>query len=287
MGSTGLENGRKISGLMPGIKSGRGLSPMRGGMASGLSNGVMNHRNMQNPLLLIGSKLPIVYWNSESCIVNASNNVLTVNNLITTSVETLSVTSDPNRVTGGVYNGKATVDFDSTDFIVSSFVLGTKTEATIIVVAKPSATDGRYIYNSIWSSFGNTTGDFWILSNGGTITATFIGNPNTNSCVITSYPLNTTDHYIITLKLRLLNNGRDAMDMYINGVRQLNYTTTTFLGVPAGSGFQDANVRFGGNSSQTLGGNSLATGLVFNYYLSEAEQLRMENYLRYYYGRNF
>ena len=284
MGSTGLENGMKISGLKPGIKSGRGLSPIRGGMSSGLSNGIMNHRNMQNPLLLNGAKLPIVYWNAESCIVNTSNNVLTVNNLITTSVETLQVTSDPNRVTGDVYNGKSGIVFDPTDFIVSSVVLGTKTEATLMVVVKADATSGRFIFNSIWTTFNDTVGDFTLVSNGGTITANFIGNPNTTDCTIVSYPLSTTDYHIVTLKVSLVKNGKDAMSMYVDGNKQSNYTVSTFT---SGSGFQDTNIRFGGNSSQTLGGNSLAAGLVFDYYLAEAEQLRLENYLRWYYGRNF
>ena len=274
----------KISGLKPGIKSGRGLSPIRGGMSSGLSNGIMNHRNMQNPLLLIGAKLPIFYWNAESCIVNASNNVLTVNNLITTSVETLQVTSDPNRVTGDVYNGKSGIVFDPTDFIVSSVVLGTKTEATLMVVVKADATSGRFIFNSIWTTFNDTVGDFTLVSNGGTITANFIGNPNTNLCTITSYPLSTTDYHIVTLRLRLTKGGKDAMEMYVNGNKQSNYTVSTFL---AGSSFQDTNIRFGGNSSQTLGGNAIGSALVFDYYVENHEQLRIENYLRWYYGRNF
>jgi hypothetical protein len=284
MGSTGLENGRKISGLMPGIKSGRGLSPMRSGKSSGLSNGIMNHRNMQNPILLIGAKSPIIYWNAESCIVNASNNVLTVNNLITTSVETLSVTSDPNRVTGSVYNGKSGIAFDSTDFI-SSTLFFSKAEASVIVVVRPDATGGQFIINSIWTTFSDTVGDFTLVSNGGTITANFIGNPNTTDCTITSYPLSTTDYHIVTLKLRLTKNGGDSMEMFVNGNKQSNYTVSNFT---AGVGFQaGVPMLFGGNSSQTLGGNAIGSALVFNYFLENHEQLRLENYLRWYYGRNF
>jgi hypothetical protein len=284
MGSTGLENGRKISGLMPGIKSGRGLSPMRSGKSSGLSNGIMNHRNMQDPILLIGAKSPMIYWNAESCIVNASNNVLTVNNLITTSVETLSVTSDPNRVTGSVYNGKSGIAFDSTDFI-SSTLFFSKAEASVIVVVRPDATGGQFIINSIWTTFSDTVGDFTLVSNGGTITANFIGNPNTTDCTITSYPLSTTDYHIVTLKLRLTKNGGDSMEMFVNGNKQSNYTVSNFT---AGVGFQaSVPMLFGGNSSQTLGGNAIGSALVFNYFLENHEQLRLENYLRWYYGRNF
>lgn len=284
MGSNGLENGTKISGLMPGIKSGRSLSPMRSGRSSGLSNGIMNHRNMQDPLLLIGAKSPIIYWNAENCTVNASNNVLSIVNLITTSAETLQITSDPNRVTGDVYNGKAGLVFDATDFIVSSVALGTETEATVMVVVRPDATGGQFIINSIWTTFNDTTGDFTLVSNGGSITANFIGNPNTTDCTITSYPLSTTDYHIVTLRLRLTKDGKDAMEMYVNGNKQSNYTVTTFT---AGSSFQDTNIRFCGNSSQTLGGNAMASALVFDYYVENHEQLRLENYLRWYYGRNF
>ena len=53
------------------------------------------------------------------------------------------------------------------------------------------------------------------------------------------------------------------------------------------SSFNDNTLYFGGNSSQTLGGNSIGAGIVFDYYLSDAQQLRIENYLRWYYGRNF
>ena len=283
MGATGLESGIKISGLKPGIKSGRSLSQMKGGVLSGLSNGIMNHRNMQDPALLIGSKAPLVYWNAESCVVNASNNVTSVSNIIKTSAETLVVSSDPNRVLGDVYGGKGGIVFDSTDFIGTSAVGVNKTESTVIVVAKPDSVSGAYIFNSIWSSF-STVGDFWITANTGILTCQFLGDPTTNTVIINSYPLNSDDYHIITLKMRLTKDGRDALELFVNGAKHSNYTSNTFT---AGATFQDANVRFGGNSSQTLGGNSIAAGLVFDYYLENHEQLRIENYLRWYYGRNF
>ena len=284
MGSSGLESGVKISGLKPGIKGGRSLAQMRSGRSSGLSNGIMNHRNMQDPLLLIGAKSPIIYWNAESCTVNASNNVLTVTNLITTSAETLSITSDPNRVSGDVYGGKAGIVFDATDFIVSSVALGNKTESTLIMVAKPDSVSGAYIMNSIWTTFNDTAGDFWITANNGILTCNIIGTPTSNVSTILSYPLKTTDYCIITIKTRITKSGNDAFELFINGSKQSNYTVSTFT--PA-TLFQDTNIRFGGNSSQTLGGNSMSAALVFDYYLEGTEQLRIENYLRWYYGRNF
>ena len=284
MGSSGLESGVKISGLKPGIKGGRSLAQMRSGVSSGLSNGIMNHRNMQDPLLLVGSKSPMIYWNAEGCTVNASNNVLTVKNLITTSVETLTITSDPNRVNGDVYNGKSGIAFDNTDFI-SSTLFFSKAEASVIVVVRPDATGGQFIINSIWTTFADTVGDFTLVSNGGTITANFIGNPNTTDCTITSYPLKTTDYHIVTLKLRLTRDGRDSMEMFVNGNKQSNYTVSNFT---AGVGFQaSVPMLFGGTSSQTLGGNAIGSALVFKYFLENHEQLRLENYLRWYYGRNF
>lgn len=284
MGATGLESGIKISGLKPGIKSGRSLSQMKGGVLSGLSNGIMNNKNMQDPTLLIGSKAPLVYWNAESSESNATFTVTSVSNIIKTSAETLVVTSDPFESNGDVYGGKGGIIFDPTDFIGTSAVLGNKTEATIIVVAQPTSTSGAYIFNSIWSSF-STIGDFWITANSGILTCQLIGDPTATSVVINSYPLNTEHYHIITLKMRLTKgDGRDALELFVNGAKHSNYTSNTFT---PGTNFQDANVRFGGNSGQTLGGNSIAAGLVFDYYLENHEQLRIENYLRWYYGRNF
>ncbi len=288
---TGLESGNKLNGFRPGIKSGRSLSQMRSGSVNGLNNGIMNRRNMQDPVLISGVKAPILYWNAESCTVNASNNVLSVTNLITSSVETFSVSSDPNRVTGSVYGIKSSIDFDTTDFIATSQILNAKTEATLIIVAKPTGSSGQFLFNSISTTFADTPGDFTLVSNGGTITANFIGDPNTTDCTITSYPLSVSEFYIITLKLRLTQNGtgimppRDVMEMYINGIKQSNYTATTYI--LGAASFSDIVLRFGGNSSQTLGGNSIASGLVFDYFLSEAVQIRIENYFRWYYGRNF
>jgi hypothetical protein len=160
---TGLESGNKLTGFRPGIKSGRSLSQMRSGSVNGLNNGIMNRRNMQDPVLISGVKAPLLYWNAESCTVNASNNVLTVTNLITSSVETFSVSSDPNRATGAVYGIKSSIDFDTTDFIASSQVLNAKTEATLIIVAEPNATGGQYLFNSIFTTFSDTPGDFTLV----------------------------------------------------------------------------------------------------------------------------
>lgn len=284
MGASGLENGRKISGLMPGIKSGRTLSQMKGGLVGGLSNGIMNHRNMQNPTLLIGSKAPLIYWNAESCTVNASNNVLSAANLITSSAETLTVSSDPNRTLGDVFSGKGGVAFDATDFIGTSAVLGNKTDATVIVVAKPNSVSGAYIFNCIWSSF-DTVGDFWMTADTGIVTSTFLGSPTGNRVTVASYRLIPDIYYIFTIKVRLTKtSGKDALEVFVNGVKQSNYTSDTFA---PGSVIQDTAIRFGGNSSQTLGGNSIGAALIFDYYLENHEQLRIENYLRWYYGRNF
>lgn len=284
MGVTGLESGIKISGLKPGVKSGRSLSQMKCGVLSGLSNGIMNHRNMQDPVLLIGAKSPLIYWNAESSEANSSFNVTSVSNIIKTSAETLTVSSDPSKSTGGVYGGKAGVIFDATDFIATSAVLGNKTEATVIVVAKPDSVSGAYIFNSIWSSF-DTVGDFWMTADTGIVTSTFLGSPTGNRVTLASYPLSTNDYHIFTIKVRLTKTiGKDALEVFVNGVKQSNYTSDTFA---PGSLIQDTAIRFGGNSGQTLGGNSIAAGLIFDYYLENHEQLRIENYLRWYYGRNF
>lgn len=284
MPNSGLETGRKISGKNHGVKTGLGLSQMRGGLLGGTSNGSMVRKAMQDPGVLTGTKAPIVYWNAESCTVNSSNNVLSVTNLAIGSAETLAIGSDPNRVAGSVNGGKAAIVFDATDYISTSLVLGNKNEATVIVVARVDGGAGTYLTNFIWSGF-DTTGDFTLTSQAGKVRGDLLGNPNSTNSTYDTYPISTTRFYIITHKLRLTapSGPGSEQEIYVNGALQKSAVATTFTTTSA-TVFQDAPVYFGGNSGQFSGGNAIAAGVIFDYALNNAEQTRVENYFRWYYG---
>jgi hypothetical protein len=61
--------------------------------------------------------------------------------------------------------------------------------------------------------------------------------------------------------------------------------TTTF-GASTGTFFGN-NYYFGNNSSTTNGGSQIASAITFDYWLNSSEQIRMENFYRWYYGRRF
>jgi len=283
MAGSGLESGIKITGKSPGIKSGLALSQMRSGRASGLSDGKMVHSIMQDPALLTGVQAPIIYWNAESCTVNASNNVLSVTNLAPGSVETFAIGSDPNRVSGSVRNGKAAIAFDSSDYISTSLIMSGKTEATVFLVAKADGGSGTLLLNFRWDSINDTPGDFTLTSLAGKVRSDLFGNPDTTNSTYDSYPIRVSEFYIITVKFRLSapNGNGSEHELYINGVRQKTAVATTYT---AATSFLDSALYFGGNAGQFLGGNTIAAGLVFNYALNDAMQRRIENYFRWYYG---
>lgn len=286
MANTGLESGIKISGKNSGIKSGLALSQMRSGMLSGAANGSMTRKIMQDPALLIGIKAPIIYWNAESCAVNTSNNVLSVTNLAAGSVETLAIGSDPNRVSGAVRNGKGAIVFDTTDYIRTSLIMSGKTETTIFLVARADGGSGRFLLNFKWDSINDTPGDLTLTSQSEKVRADLFGDPDTTKSTYDSYPISTSQFYIITQKIRLSgkNGSGSEQELYIDGVRQKVIVAATYT---AATSFFDTALYFGGNSSQTFGGNTIAAGLVFDYALSSAEQTRIENYFRWYYGLAF
>ena len=288
MANTGLEVGIKVSGKNTGVKSGLSLSQMRGGMLSGSANGTMVRKIMQNPALLTGVKAPIFYWNAESCTVNASNIVLSVTNLAPGSVETFSILSpstsnDPLRVPGAVKNGKAAIFFDSGDNISTSLAMSGKSEATFFLVAKADGGSGTVLFSFRWNAPNDTAGDFSLTSQTGEVRADLFGNPTSTKSTYDSYQISNSEFYIFVLKIRLAgkNGSGSEQELYINGVRQKVPVATTYT---AATSFLDSPIYFGGNLSQVSGGNTIASGLVFDYALGDAERVRIENYFRWYYG---
>lgn len=281
----GIESGLKISGRNHGIKTGLALSPARSGMLSGASNGNMPRKIMQDPALITGVKAPLIYWNAESCTVNSSNNVLSVTNLASGSVETLAIGSDPNRVSGAVRGGKAAIVFDATDYISTSLLAGGRNEITLVMVARVDGAAGTFLSNFIWSSFSDTTGDFTLTSQAGKVRGELFGNPNTTNSTYDTYPISTDAFYIITQKIRLTapSGPGSEQEIYVNGALQKSAVTTTFT-ITSAATFNDSAMYFGGNSGQFAGGNAIAAAVVFNYALNSAEQTRVENYFRWYYG---
>jgi hypothetical protein len=75
------------------------------------------------------------------------------------------------------------------------------------------------------------------------------------------------------------------MEIYLNGKLNMTPVTTTFGS--STSTMPNTGYSFGNNSSATSAGCHMASGIVFNYWLNTSEQIRIENFYRYYYGYRF
>lgn len=296
MSQSGLHKGL-AQGVLQGVKTGYAMSSFRSGFRSGITDGIANSDKLQDPENLVASKLPLLHWNAENCSVNASNNVLTVTNLSNqSSPPTFAVGSDPNRAGGDVYGNKSALTFDTTDYIASSGTPTGFSECTIMLVFNLNSTSTTDLCTYVFSTFGSTLGDIYIQSlNGNQIQSYLGGNGGAGTTSVWNTPANLIqgEWYILTAKYRLfaVNGPGSEQEVYINGTKQnIIPVTTTFgtgLTTDTFGSLGATPFYFGGNPSQTRGGNAIAAGLVFTYWLNESEQIRLENYLKKYYGYKF
>jgi len=99
------------------------------------------------------------------------------------------------------------------------------------------------------------------------------------------------DWFIFTMKatLKQKKGTGSETECFING-RKLTFQSTNNWTTPEIiQTFQNKQLVIGGTNTLSANGNSmyLAQMLLFPYWLNESEQLRIENYFRYYYGRKF
>ena len=100
-----------------------------------------------------------------------------------------------------------------------------------------------------------------------------------------------SDWMILTLKYRLKQPGGagSEQEMYVNGRLQHKLNSSTFNIIT--TSMTSGQTFIIGNTSITSGsrGNSMFFGsfLLLDYWMNESEQLRLENYFRWYYGNKF
>jgi methyltransferase-like protein len=75
------------------------------------------------------------------------------------------------------------------------------------------------------------------------------------------------------------------MEIWIDGKLNMAPVTTTFTG--STSNFVGNTYFFGNNSSFTSAGSQIAAAITMNYWANSSEQIRLENFFRWYYGRKF
>ena len=294
MSSKGEMSSGLTTGILQGFKTGFGFSRMESGFKKGLLNGIRSHDKVQDPTVgLIGSKKAQVFWLADYCAVSGTT-VTTMYNLMNTTAN-LTGGSSPAYVYNGMLNNKAYVDFNSAADRLSTSTTYTGTdELTVMLVVRLSTlTAGRILFYRVSTTIADTIGDILITAESGTkIRVDFIGNPITTRSIYETYDstlagTNNNAWTILTVKLRMYQptGVGSEMEIYLNGKLNMTPVTTTFGS--STSNMSNTGYSFGNNSSATNAGCHMAGGIVFDYWLNSSEQIRIENFYRYYYGYRF
>lgn len=306
MALSGLESGLR-QGRLQGRKTGLGMASSRSGLSLGRTNGVANKVKMQDPVLLASAinDCPFFYWNADNLTV-VGGNVTAITNLLgkynpltQSAISSMVVLSDPAYNSAAVFNNRAAVTFDSTDgFSTNNLAVPNMTntsEMTMIMVCRPVSTSRSVLF---WKKDVNsdpsiaTIGDLSVEFDGTNIDVFFIGNPTTQTAQYEAVDSTIKNNWIIlTVKARLSSpDGPGSfLDIFVNGKRCKSVVTDTITSLPrvATSTWSNSYIQFG-NSNQTTGGNNqIAAGFITEQWMNESEQLRLENYFRWYYGYNF
>lgn len=299
MSRNGINSGLK-QGWLQGVKSGFGHSRMESGLRKGIVSESGIHTKVQDPTLLQGNKQPSSFFIADFNATTTAGSTITSLTQLSPGKTAYTIGSSPAfqppyRGNGGVYNNKAYIDFNSSADRVSTSLatMGSgQNELTVMMVFRISSTStNRMLFYSVDSTISNTVGDIQITTqNGNRVRVSFIGNPTTTSAVYDTYdPLveGLYHWHLLTCKFRLYQpNGQGSeVEMYLNGNLNMTPITTTFGG--STNNFVGNTFHFGNNSSATSAGSQIASAITFDYWLNPSEQLRIENFYRWYYGRRF
>jgi hypothetical protein len=300
MGRNGINKGLK-TGWHQGIKSGMGHARMESGFKKGIVNEAGMHNKVQDPTLLQGSKKPTTFWLADYATATGAGSTVTALSELILGATTFLIGSSPAwqppyRGDGGVYNNRAYIDFNSAADIIytNSSTMGSgKNEFTLMMVFSISSNlNNKILFYSVDSTISSTIGDITVETMGGNrVRVTVIGSPTTTSSVYETYDatLEGNNWHILTIKVRLYqpNGPGSELEIWLNGRLNMNPITTTFGG--STSTFVGNTFVFGNNAptSATAGGSKIAGALTLDYWANPSEQMRLENFFRWYYGRRF
>lgn len=306
MAQSGLNSGMS-RGLHQGVKSGLSISQLKSGLKGGIISDIWDKSKIQDPAVISSARndCPFFYWNADNLTV-VGGNVTAIENLLGTynpltqsTISSMSVLSDPAYNSAAVFNNRAAVTFDNTDvFSTNNLAVPSMTntsEMTMIMVCRPVSTSRSVLFwkKDVTSDPSVATiGDLSVEFDGNNINVVFNGNPTTETATYRASDPRILNHWIIlTVKARLsLPNGiGSSIDIYVNGMRNKTTISDTITSLPrvAVSTWANGYIQFG-NSNQTTGGtNQIAAGFITEQWMNESEQLRLENYFRWYYGYNF
>ena len=299
MSSAGeLVDGLK-SGQLQGVKTGMSFAKMESGIRKGVLDNIGRHDKTQDPTVgLLGSKKPIIFWLADYTNATPSSTaVTTIVNLMQGGTNlTNSGSGSLVFVYQGMLNNRSYIDLNNGNdrILTGTTYMSSKNEMTVMMVARMAyGAGGRILFCFQNQTISDTIGDILITAESGQkVKVKFIGNPTTTISEYQSFDntiegTNNNQWVLITAKFRLYQPGGQGseVELYINGKLNMDPVTTTFTG--STSNFSAQSINFGNNATQASGGSQIAGALVLDYWTNSSEQIRLENFFRWYYGFRF
>lgn len=290
MANSGLKGGLQI-GSNQGIKTGRGISNIETGLVSGLHNGNTTRRKLHNPVAIRGTLQPYCYWNADNVTLSGST-VTDVTNLNgTAGVFTVNGNPTISLLTIG---RRSAIDLSTSNDsiqIASSFtsILSSTNQATVSIVFRTTDVSAT-LYANQGSTITNTRGDFFITTTStNQIQIQFYSDNPGNVIYRTEIIRNLqTRYHTLTVKFDLQQRYGvgSEVEVILDGMpKTLDLVSSTF--VPNSLGFVTTQQHFGNNKSLATSLSFMASGFLCGYWMSDSQQIMLENFYRWYYGINF
>jgi len=299
MARIGLQRGF-TQGILQGVKTGLGMGNLRTGFAGGITDGTANMDKLQDPTLLTGVKKPIIFCNADNVTTTAST--ITMTDLVGSGFALTQNGSGqtPDVVVKDIGNLRNALDFNEVDnslFPTPSYNFAGESEYSVMMVVKikPIAS----VILKVQDDLNPGTLLLQTVDTAQTIQSTLTGGQPgaTNTSVYRSRSTGTStselqNYMILTYKARLAQPGGagSEQELHINGTLKKTLFSSNFNVITrtmtSAQTFIVGNTRTDFNA---LEGNGMYLGafLLFDYWLNESEQLRLENYFRDYYGYKF
>ena len=300
MARQGLQRGSN-QGYLQGVKTGLGMANHRTGFAGGITDGTANMDKLQDPATLTGLKKPKLFCNADNITTTAST--ITMTDVVGSGyalTQNLGAGFTPDVVAKDIGNLRNALDFNEADvslFPTPQYDFAGESEYSVMMVVKikPIAS----VIFKVQDDLNPGTLLLQTIDTAQTIQSTLTGGQpgNTNTSVYRSRSAGTStselqNYMILTFKARLAQPGGagSEQELHINGTLKKTLFSSNFnviaTTMTSAQTFIVGNTRTDFNA---LEGNGMYLGafLLFDYWLNESEQLRLENYFRDYYGYKF
>jgi hypothetical protein len=294
MAQSGLNTGMS-RGFHQGVKSGLAMSNLNSGMKGGVVSGTWDRSKIQNPLNLSGVKKPIMFGCADFCSGEGTTRLTmedianTGNTFITNLSQSNRPIQTPNKI--GTKDALVYANATSQLFSSSSPMPSARSSMSLMMVCKMSGLQNTWLAstNSITAGALDVTA---FSSDVYTINSNFYYATSAFSTyrTLSPSPSYMRDYVIVTLKYKISNltGTGSEQELYVNSRLSKYAVSTTFT--PGVSTFTMASLGIGNNPGSgpaNATGFELGSVILFDYFLNESEQLRLENYFRWYYGNSF